>query len=437
VARLSIHGSPRRIAALLVSACLVGALTSEVSPARATAPTQVEAVVAAELAADGATTHAGLVLNEAEVGSAVSGASYVATVSVRAAKPPVTGTVEITETYGSKVTRTAKDFTLSSTAWTTVSVTRTATSSGGRLGVNVRASDGVTLQVGSSTITRKSSSGGSSGTGCDGALPSGTAMGTSMSWDGRTPQETLAELDQEFGGLEAVRLFDPGLPASWTSARAKATAGRTVIISFRPMPADVLSGKYDAELKAFFTQAPSNQTIYWSYIHEPEPLIDNGTFTADQYRRAWQRIASFADAACKPNMHATLILTGWTADPGSKRSVSTYYAGDGVIDVIGWDPYNGVHDANRDYYPSASQMYANVVARSAEMGKPFAIAETGSRLVPGDSGAGRAAWLTEMGTYLRQHGAVYATYFNSTRDADWVLDDRPSQQAWAAQIDLG
>ena len=307
--------------------------------------------------------------------------------------------------------------------------------SGSTLNLSVHMFDGAELEAQTSSVTMTAPAPG--GSRCAAPLPSGTALGTSMSWDGRTPSATLAELDREFGTLEAVRLFDPGLPASWSSARAKATAGRTVIISFRPMPKDVLSGKYDKELKAFFADAPTNQTIYWSYIHEPEPLIDNGTFTAAQYRAAWQRIAGFAAQECKSNMYATLILTGWTADPGSKRSVSTYYAGDDVIDVIGWDPYNGVHDPGRDYYISAEALLGNSMRASQAMGKPWAMAETGSRLIPGDSGSKRAAWLTSVGTYLRQNGAVYGTYFNSTRDANWMLDDAASQQAWAKQIDLG
>lgn len=249
--------------------------------------------------------------------------------------------------------------------------------------------------------------------------------------------QTLAELDKEFGTLNAVRVWDNEVPEAWSGARSQALAGRTTIISFRPMPQDVLAGKYDDVLRTWFAQAPTNQVIYWSYIHEPEDLIAQGKFTADQYRRAWQRIAGFADQACKPNMHATLILMGWTASPASKLDWRTFYPGGDIIDVMAWDPYNGVHDPGRTYYASASSMFDAVVARSKEAGKPWAIAETGSRLIPGDTGAGRAAWLTEIGTYLRKNGAVFATYFQSTRDADWELRDAPSQKAWATQIDLG
>lgn len=267
---------------------------------------------------------------------------------------------------------------------------------------------------------------------CAAPVPSGTVYGASMSMSGgSTAASALGSLDQAFGTVPVVRLFDPGLPASWSSQRAAVTSDRTVVVSFRPDPAEVNAGKHDAALRAFFTEAPDDQTIYWSYIHEPEPMIDQGQFTAAEYRKAWQRIAGFEREACKSNMYATLILTGWTASPSSGRSVETYYAGDSVIDVIAWDPYNGVHDPDRDYYASAESMFGSVVAASKAMGKPFAIAETGSRRVAGDDGTGRARWLTEIGTYLDKHGAVFVTYFQSTRDANWVLDDKPSRDAWA------
>jgi len=191
---------------------------------------------------------------------------------------------------------------------------------------------------------------------------------------------------------------------------------------------------YDAELRAYFAEAPANQTIYWSYIHEPEPLIASGSFTAAEYLTAWQRIAGFEREACRSNMFATLILTGWTADPRSGRSWTTYYPGDSIIDVMAWDPYNGASDPDRNYYASADEMYSKVVQASAVAGKPFGIAETGSRLVPGDAGPGRAAWLNEVGTYLDRSGAVFVTYFQAYRDGAWWLADAPSQAAWSAMV---
>lgn len=243
-------------------------------------------------------------------------------------------------------------------------------------------------------------------------------------------------MDAIFGTIPIVRVFDPGMVMSWDKPRTQMLAGRDLVISFRPSPQDVLSGKYDAEFAEWFAKAPSDVTIYWSYIHEPEPLIDQGSFTADQYRRAWQRIDSIADAACRPNMYATLTLTGWTTTDASKRDWRDYYAGGDVIDVMAFDPYNGASNPTAvTGYPSAASMYDSVVRVAREAGKPYGLAETGSPKVPADAtGSQRAAWLKDVAAYNRANGALFVTYFHSSRDGEWRLLDGPSQSAWRTAV---
>lgn len=271
---------------------------------------------------------------------------------------------------------------------------------------------------------------------CTRPTPSGTEFGSSLSTSGQTAGQSLAGVDAIFGKLPVVRVFDPGMVMPWDKPRTGMLAGRDLVISFRPMPQDVLSGKYDAELAAWFAQAPSDVTIYWSYIHEPEPLIANGTFTADQYRRAWQHIDAIADKACRSNMYATLILTGWTTLPAAQRDWRDYYAGGDVIDVMAFDPYNGASNPTAvTSYPSAASIFDSVVKVAAEAGKPYGIAETGSPKIPSDaSGSQRAAWLADVAAYHRKHGALFVTYFHSSRDGEWRLLDAPSQTAWRAAV---
>ena len=271
---------------------------------------------------------------------------------------------------------------------------------------------------------------------CTRPAPAGTKFGSSISTGSLTTAQALAGVDSIFGRLPIVRVFDPEMVRPWSHSRNPMIAGRDLVVSFRPSPQDVLSGKYDAEFREWFAKAPSNVNIYWSYIHEPEPLILQGKFTADQYRKAWQRIDSFADAACRSNMHATLILTGWTTLPASKRDWRTYYPGADVIDVMAFDPYNGASNPTGvTGYPSAASMFDSVRKVAQEAGKPYGIAETGSTKVPKDvSGTQRAAWLAELAAYHRTNGAVFVTYFHSSRDGEWRLLDGPSQTAWRAAV---
>lgn len=269
------------------------------------------------------------------------------------------------------------------------------------------------------------------------APPQRTQFGTSISTSSTIwAADALRDRDEKFGRIAAVRIWDEPMPMPWRDQRTAHLVGRTLVMSFRPPPSEVLAGKLDAELRRWFEEAPSTSTIYWSYVHEPETLIDDQrSFSASEYRRAWQHIDGIADTVCRQNMFSTLILMGWTVNPASKKHWRDYYAGDEVIDVLAFDPYNGVHDPKRDYYATAESMMGGAVATSKASGKPWAISEIGSRLIASDpTGVERGVWLTEIADYARANGALFVTYFQSSRDGEWRLLDRPSQEAWRAAV---
>ncbi|HEY6740210.1 MAG TPA: hypothetical protein VI076_15310, partial [Actinopolymorphaceae bacterium] len=84
-------------------------------------------------------------------------------------------------------------------------------------------------------------------------------------------------------------------------------------------------------------------------------------------------------------------------------------------------------------YYSAEKQLSTIVETAKEAGKPFGIAELGSVKVEGDSsGEGRAAWIRDLTSYLIEHDALWATYFDIDHDADsdYRLRDRPSIDAW-------
>lgn len=269
---------------------------------------------------------------------------------------------------------------------------------------------------------------------CRGRVPSDTLFGSHMTTSGISAEDSLRRVDAEFGRVPVVRVFDPGLPMEWNHRRNDLLKGRTMVLSFRARPQDVLSGKDDAFFRRWFAEAPDDRTIYWSYIHEPEPLIQAGQFTATQYRAAWRRLAELADEACKPHMFSTLILTGWTAEPASGRDYRTYDAGPAVVHVLAWDTYNGATDKHRADYESIDTFLAPAVQISVADGRPWGIAELGSRVVPGDDGRGRAAWLRAVGSYVIAHQAAFVTYFQSTRGGDWRLNDPYSLRVWSGFV---
>ncbi len=271
---------------------------------------------------------------------------------------------------------------------------------------------------------------------CRPRLPAGgTRFGASLSTSGQTIDQAVAGARAKYGPLPVVRVFDPGLPPPDAWARRGAVLhGVDTVTSFRARPARLLSGALDARLRRFFATAPRSREVYWSLDHEPEPEIAAGEYTAARFRAAFRHVAALARSVCNPHLHATLILTGFTARPVSHRDWRAYYPGRDSVDVIAWDIYNGATgDATR--YQDPAVVFGPAVLTSELAGKPFAIAEVGTNRIPGDSrGRGRAGWLVRSGAYLRAQGALFVTYFDSTRDGHFLLDDPPSMHGWRALV---
>ncbi|MFI1197000.1 hypothetical protein ACH4T9_27590 [Micromonospora sp. NPDC020750] len=248
--------------------------------------------------------------------------------------------------------------------------------------------------------------------------------------DGENFAAGLARSDRSYGPLRMVRVFYPGLPPSWSGSRADA-ADRTVVVSFKAPPGEVVAGRHDSRLAAWFRSVPRNLDVYWSYFHEPENDIAQGSYTAAQFRAAWQRLAGIADRAGNARLRATLILMCWTLNPSSRRTFEDYWPGGDAIDVLGWDCYNSGGKFNR--YTDPAQVFTPMIAKSKALGKPWGLAETGSLRIAGDSGAGRAAWIRAMSRYLDGQRPLWVAYYDyQVAGGDFRLTDAPSQEAWRA-----
>lgn len=255
----------------------------------------------------------------------------------------------------------------------------------------------------------------------------GTLFGASVYEDGRTWSDAVADSDAAYGGMDVVRVFYSGLPSKWPGRAGE--VGGPVVVSFKAAPGEVVAGKYDSYLADWFAKAPRDRDIWWTYWHEPEDDVERGAFRAELWRDAYRRIAGLADAAANPKLHNTIILMCWTVNPGSGRTFENYFPGADVVDALGWDCYS--HPADPTTYSRPEDMYGRAVAKSRELGLPFGIAETGSRLVPGDeSGERRAAWLRQVARYLADRDASFVTYFDSVVGGDFRLLDAPSRSSW-------
>ncbi len=210
-------------------------------------------------------------------------------------------------------------------------------------------------------------------------------------------------------------------------------SGGAVVVSFKASPQRVISGELDGFFRDWFASAPRDRDVYWTNFHEPEDNIEEGAFTAAEYRGAFRRLAALASEAANPRLKATTIWMCYDLRPRSGRDWIDYYPGSDVVDVMAWDCYNNRGSANGVYLPPAELLDALRTA-SAVMGKPWGLAEYGSQLAPGDDGTGRAQWLLDSAAFARAHAALWVSYFDAKHRADYRLLDEPSRAAWRQAV---
>lgn len=261
------------------------------------------------------------------------------------------------------------------------------------------------------------------------ASPHHTLFGTSLppTVTGSTSaRSALQMMAQRTGPPEVVRLYSSDLPEPL--AGSVSDVGRIpAVVSFKADPASVVAGDYDDSLAGWFASAPADRLTFWAYFHEPEDDVERGSFTAAQFRAAWQHIDGLADEAGNPDLRSTVILMCWTLNPQSGRTWTDYVDSD-TADVVAWDCYN--HGWKTGAYLPPAEILGRSVQASAEAGSSWGIAELGSQLAVGDDGVGRAAWLESVGAYARDEQAVFVTYFDSPVGGTFELDDEPTQEAF-------
>ncbi|HEX9065041.1 MAG TPA: FlgD immunoglobulin-like domain containing protein, partial [Streptosporangiaceae bacterium] len=238
----------------------------------------------------------------------------------------------------------------------------------------------------------------------------------------------LAADTATFGKMPIVRVYYPGLPASnaWSGGLASANHS-AVIVSFKALPKDILSGADDAALKHFFDTAPSGHPIYYTYYHEPEDNIAAGQFTLSGYKAAWARVVKLADEAHNPALHSTLILMSWDLVAASHRHWKDYLPGGGIISTLGWDAYpTGSATNNHPVLQSASGFMGPAIAASKSVGLPYGFPEFGL-----STANGRPGWLKGVGKYIMHSGALFASYFDGNAQYPTLrLTDAASQAVW-------
>ena len=197
--------------------------------------------------------------------------------------------------------------------------------------------------------------------------------------------------------LTTARVFMYTPPATWakSSTLNSLPGNATVVLSFQ--------GGTPTQIQSFLASRPTGTTCYATYYHEPE---DNFTTPAQiaAYHASWDAYAPAIRAAgCIP----TMILMKWSLNPKSGRNWLNYYYPDDM-DVIAFDAYNTA--LNRGYYSDPTKYLAPILAASAQVGKPWGLAEVGSFSL--DDPSLRAQWAHGVATTSSTDGALFSVWWD-------------------------
>ena len=211
-------------------------------------------------------------------------------------------------------------------------------------------------------------------------------------------------------------------------------------VANRPDPADslgaLLAGHFDAQLLAQARALAAYQgPIYLRFAHEmngdwyPWAVGVNGN-TAAQYVAAWRHVHALFEEQV-PNLQLRWVFApAALTSAGTAADLGAMYPGDDVVDVLGLTGYE--HGGS-----SPQETFGATVEALSRLGlQPVVLAEIGA------DGAGKAAWLRNLGPYLRQTIRVSGfVYYNTTPETTGATgryalgsDDLPAFRTTLEQI---
>jgi hypothetical protein len=237
---------------------------------------------------------------------------------------------------------------------------------------------------------------------------------------GNSSQDPLPQ-EGVFGGRLGIhRTYWAGNQQSSAVSRAAMDlqAGRLPWVSFKGPGlswAQMASGAGDAWARDLAAKLGSLPGPVWVAVHH-EPENDSGDL--QDWKRMQQRLSPIFRAY--PNIAFTVILMGYhqfiapTIDP--KLSMQALYPGPGLVDVVGFDPYNwyGTVRSSGEQITTFDELktyYTKIAAWAASAGGvKWAVAETGYT----DLAAQRdVAWLSRAYDDMKAAGGIALTYWDN------------------------
>lgn len=241
-----------------------------------------------------------------------------------------------------------------------------------------------------------------------------------------------------FGGAFVDVYNDAGSPTGWSNTReifesiwsAGATPFANVAVG-SASAASIASGSHDGAIANWVSHVKSFLDMGGQRSVIIAPLQEqNGNWTPygcdpTNFKTAYRK---FVDAFRNAGLDETKVRfawapNGWTT-PGC-GSLSDYYPGDGIVDIIAISAYNFGSCVPGSKYQTPAQAfdpYLNEIRNTipGSRTKPFMIAQTAS---PRPSCGGDQSWWTQtmMGHLANDPNVVGFVWFNFLKETDWRM----------------
>ncbi|HKG49960.1 MAG TPA: glycosyl hydrolase [Actinomycetales bacterium] len=201
--------------------------------------------------------------------------------------------------------------------------------------------------------------------------------------------------------------------------------------------AKITSGSFDGYVRTWARGLRSwGKPVYLRFAHEmngdwyPWSERVNGNRAGD-YVAAWRHVRAVFEA-----QKVTNVRWVWSPNvtyPGS-LDLPGLYPGSSSVDVVAVDGYNWGTAASWSIWTSPGELFDPTVRqlRTLAPGKTIMLAEVASA----EQGGSKAAWVTDLFTWLRAQGDVRAfIWFDQAKEADWRIDSSDSAaSAFAAGL---
>jgi hypothetical protein len=222
--------------------------------------------------------------------------------------------------------------------------------------------------------------------------------------------------EAKFGVTPAVvHQFTNGRPG-----RIGASPQTAVIYSFESMPTR-------AQFHRWLLSLNPHQHIWWAFRHEVDLRIKEHQTTLRTWKRQMAELIKWAEG--RPNITATVILTGWEFTPQGQRH---YYKPTAFwvrgLKALGGD-MDGMNSSHG--YPNFSQQVAGMRAAAAKLGHPeLLVPEFGAPTTKSDpSTKGKAKWMLQWAKRFLSDGYRAVAWYDSNGE---TLNKHPEIHEWAS-----